>query len=141
MPLLKDLMFSTVRSLSVAERWSLRRKNTETRNKFIPSYEIFAPSSEIIMKIINYCRKMIKNHEKNNKFDEKIFFQKTWKNMFYEFLFCHLESMFEQPNHFPDEQNWCIVKRSLQKHVQNVFLTPIALLNFNFTKHPFSLHF
>ena len=61
--------------------------------------------------------------------------------MFYGFLFCHLESMFEQPNHFPDEQNQYIMKRSLQKRVQNVFLTPIALLNFNFTKHAHSLHF
>ena len=33
------------------------------------------------------------------------------------------------------------MKRSLQKRVQNFFLTPIALLNFNFTKHPFSLYF
>ena len=41
----------------------------------------------------------------NNQIDENKIFQKTRKNMFYGFLFCHLESMFEQPNHFPDEQN------------------------------------
>ena len=72
----------------------------------MPSYEIFAPSCEIIMKIVNYCRKTIKNHEKITKLMEKNTFQKTGKKMFYGFLFCHLESMFEQPNHFPDEQIW-----------------------------------
>jgi hypothetical protein len=33
----------------------------------MPSYEIFAPSSEIIMKIVKYCGKKIKNHEKITK--------------------------------------------------------------------------
>ena len=52
---------------------------------------------EIIMKIVTYCGKII-------KIDEKKTFQKTRKTMFYAFLFRHLESRFEQPNHFPDEQ-------------------------------------
>ena len=39
-------------------------KNTEARNIFFPSYELFAPSCEIIMKIVKYCGKMNKNHEK-----------------------------------------------------------------------------
>ena len=33
------------------------------------------------------------------------------------------------------------MKRSLPKHAQIFVPTPIALLNFNFAKHPFSLHF
>ena len=45
------------------------------------------------------------NNNLNYQIDENKIFQKTRKNMFYGFLFCHLESMFEQPNHFPDEQN------------------------------------
>jgi hypothetical protein len=48
---------------------------------------------------------MIKNHDKIKTIDEKNTFQKTFKNMFYGFLFCHLESMFQQQNHFPDKQN------------------------------------
>ena len=44
-----------------------RCKNTETRNIFNPSYEIFASCCEIIMKIVNYCGKLIKNHEKITK--------------------------------------------------------------------------
>ena len=54
-------------------------KNTETRNKFIPSHEIFAPSSEIIIKIVNYCRKMIKNHGNNDTIDQKNIFEKIFK--------------------------------------------------------------
>ena len=75
-------------------------------------------------KLRNICSKLRNNHENsnilrknnqksckfnkiliNNQIDENKIFQKTRKNMFYAFLFCHLESMLEQPNHFPDEQN------------------------------------
>ena len=57
--------------------------------------------------------------------------------MFYGCLFCILKSTFEQPKHFPDEQNGQIMKRSLQKRVENFCPTAIQILNFNFTTHPF----
>ena len=53
----------------------------------MPSYEIFAPSCEIIMKIVNDCRKMTKNHEKIAKLMKKIHFTKYEKKCFMDFCF------------------------------------------------------
>ena len=50
---------------AVGSTW--RRKNTETRNIIMPSYEIFAPSCEIIMKIVKYCGKIMKKQQNNNQ--------------------------------------------------------------------------
>ena len=54
-----------------------------------------------LFKPTNIAEKL-KQKSRKKEFSKHVKIQKT---CFYEFLFWHLESTFQPPNHFPDEQN------------------------------------